>query len=154
MAKHTFRGLKEVFNQMERHVQIPAEIESWNLLYEFLQKFIEEVDVDFKIKNEILISAEEIFVNVAKYAYPDSSGDVLINAEFYPQNGVLRLKFKDCGIPFDPTKLRNPDVSLDSRQRKIGGLGIFIVRKMMDDMQYFYEDGFNNLLIAKKIKFV
>lgn len=129
-------------------------IENWDEVYNILQKFIGEIDIDNKIKNDVLVSAEEIFVNIAKYAYPDSGGDVLIDAEFYPKSGVLYLKFKDRGVPFDPTKLRSPDTSLGSQERKIGGLGIFMVRKMMDDMEYFYEDGFNNLLITKKIKFV
>lgn len=138
---------------MEYHVKIPAMVENWDEIYESLKKFIDEIGVDCKEKNDILVSAEEIFVNVAKYAYPDLGGDVLIDAEFYPQSGVLYLKFKDQGVPFDPTKMQNPDINQSAQERKIGGLGIFMVKKMTDDMKYFYKDGSNNLLVIKKIKF-
>lgn len=154
VAKHIFSDKKGVYNQMEKHIQMPATIENWDLLYDFLQKFIDETDSDEKMKNDVLVSAEEIFVNVSKYAYPEKNGEVFVEARFLPGNGVLCLKFTDQGIPFDPTKMRSPDISQGSRERKIGGLGIFMVRKMMDTMEYFYEDGYNNLLLTKKIKFV
>lgn len=139
---------------MKKGIQIPAIMENWNLVYDFLREFIDQMNIDSKIKDNVLLSAEEIFVNIARYAYPGSQGDVLVDIEFYPQEEVLHVRFRDAGIPFDPTKWGEPDVKKGANERKIGGLGIFMVRKMMDGMQYFYEDGSNNLLIIKKIKFV
>ncbi len=129
-------------------------LENWKLVYDFLQEFIDEMNVDFRVKSKVLLSAEEIFVNIAKYAYPEDKGDVLVDITFNPQESVLQVKFRDSGIPFDPTKWRIPDIQQNLSNRKIGGLGIFIVRRMMDEIQYFHDGGANNLLIIKKIKFV
>lgn len=139
---------------MKRHIQIPAIVENWNLVHDFLQEFIDEMKIDRKIKSNVLLSSEEIFVNIARYAYPGSQGDVLVDIGFSPQEGIIQVKFRDAGIPFDPTKWGVPDIHQSLEERKIGGLGIFMVRKMMDEMQYFYEDGANNLLIIKKMKIV
>lgn len=139
---------------MKRGIQIPAVPENWKLVYDFLSEFIDAMNVDSEIKINVLLSAEEIFTNIARYAYSDSQGDVLVDIEFYPEKEALQINFKDSGVPFDPTKWEMPDISQGFKERKIGGLGIFMVRNMMDEMQYFYENGSNNLLIIKKIKFV
>ncbi len=139
---------------MKRFIQIPAIPENWKLVYDFLREFIDEMNFDSKIKGSVLLSAEEIFVNIARYAYPGSGGDVLVDIEFEPEKRILQINFKDSGVPFDPTKWETPNIHQGFKDRKIGGLGIFMVRNMMDEMQYFYENGSNNLLIIKKIKFV
>ncbi len=133
-------------------MRILAKVENWHLVLSFLQKFTNGIGMDHKVKSEIFVSAEEIFVNVAKYAYPNTSGNILIKAEFDPSKECLYLKFEDNGIPFDPTKLRAPNTFQNAKERKIGGLGIFIVKKTVDEMKYCYKNGTNNLLIAKKIK--
>ena len=133
-------------------MEILAKVENWNVVLKFLHKFISKITVDGKLKSEILISAEEIFVNVARYAYSGSCGKILIDATFCPQKRILYLKFKDQGVPFNPTKFSGPDTHKSTEERKIGGLGIFMVKKMTDEMKYFYQNGSNNLLIAKKIK--
>ncbi len=137
---------------MKCHIEILATVENWNSVFKFLHKFISKITVDGKLKSEILISAEEIFVNVAKYAYPNSCGKIYVCAEFDFQREILCLKFKDQGIPFDPTKNPRPNISKNLKERKIGGLGIFMVKKMVDDMKYCYKNGSNHLLITKKIK--
>lgn len=91
----------------------------------------------------VLICAEEIFVNIASYAYDGKDGDVWIECDTEP--GKMKLCFMDQGVPYDPLKREDPDITLSAEERQIGGLGIYMVRKMMDDVGYVYQDGKNCL---------
>ena len=108
-----------------------------------------ETDLLYKID----LAAEEIFVNIAHYAYkdklPEEGGSVRLNCSM--ENDTLTMIFKDTGIPFNPLAKADPDITLSAEERKIGGLGIFLTKKYMDSIDYKYEDGANILTMKKTI---
>ena len=108
-----------------------------------------ETDLLYKID----LAAEEIFVNIAHYAYkdklPEEGGNVWLNCSM--ENDTLTMIFKDTGIPFNPLAKADPDITLSAEERKIGGLGIFLTKKYMDSIDYKYEDGANILTMKKTI---
>ena len=104
-----------------------------------------KVEKNQSMKLDVVI--EEIFVNIAKYAY-DDVGDVLIEVLF--DKNKLIITFVDEGNPFNPLERDDPDTSLSSDERQIGGLGIYMVKKMMDKVKYEYKDNKNILIIEKK----
>jgi len=92
---------------------------------------------------------DEIFANIANYAYAPDTGDITIRLSFEEDPLKVTLTFIDSGKPFDPLKREDPDTKLDAIHRKIGGLGIFVVKKTMDEVTYRYTDGQNMLTVAK-----
>ena len=92
---------------------------------------------------------DEIFANIAGYAYAPGTGDVTIRLSFENDPPKVTLTFIDSGKPFDPLKRDDPDTKLDAAHRQIGGLGIFVVKKTMDEVGYRYADGQNILTVAK-----
>lgn len=100
--------------------------------------------------NKIELSLEEIFVNIAHYAYPDGIGEAVITIEVI--DDTAKISFIDTGVEFNPLEKVDPDLTLNAKERSIGGLGIFMVKKLMDDVTYEYKDKQNILTITKKIK--
>ena len=126
--------------------------------------FVEE-EIGDKIGMKQLMSinvvVEELFVNVASYAYQrgkdeskgedsEGTGFVDIDIKNDEDNQRIIITFEDSGIPFDPLEKSDPDITLNAEEREIGGLGIFIVKKMMDKVDYNYINGRNTLIIEKK----
>ena len=101
------------------------------------------------ILNKIDLAIEEIFVNIAHYAYNPEVGEAWISASFV--DNVLTVIFKDKGKEFNPIAKKDPDITLSAEEREIGGLGIFLTKKFMDSVNYEYKDGQNILTISKKI---
>jgi len=136
------------------HFQLRAAAET-NCLYEvleFMHQHLDEHGVSPKIRFQLDIVAEEIFVNIANYAYPDHKGDVIFTVSFAEeQTGrpYVSISFSDQGIFFDPLAHEDPDTTLSAAEREIGGLGILMVKKYMDGMYYEYKDG-SNILTMKK----
>ena len=127
------------------HITIPAQIDKLDVLQDFISALIP----DEKVLNNVLIATEEIFVNIAHYAYTPDSGDVFIEADIKPDKIIL--EFRDSGKPYDPVSKTDPDTSLSAEERDIGGLGIFMVKKLMDEVRYEYRDGENCLTVVKNI---
>ena len=100
-------------------------------------------------KYKIDVAVEEIFVNIAHYAYGENQGDAEISA--IVSDGVLRIVFSDSGTPFNPLEREDPDITLSAEEREIGGLGIFLTKKFMTSVDYEYKDGKNILAITKKL---
>ncbi len=103
-----------------------------------------------ELLNKIDLAVEEIFVNIAHYAYKSETGLAEIDCKF--ENGTLTVVFSDSGKKFDPLARQDPDTSLSLEERKIGGLGIFLTKQFMDSVLYEYADGKNILTIEKKIE--
>lgn len=97
----------------------------------------------------ILLAVEEVFINIARYAYPQHHGAVDITCTVGQQ--TIALLFSDEGIPYNPLLRDKPDISLPAERRAIGGLGIYLTRELMDSMSYRREDGHNILCIEKRI---
>jgi len=106
-------------------------------------------DFPTDLQPDILIAVEEIFVNIASYAYEPAQDGIVSLYVSINENAVIR--FEDSGKPFDPLKSNDPDLETPIIERKIGGLGIHFVKKLMDDVEYVYEGGKNILTITKGI---
>ena len=116
----------------------------------FLERELEKANVEGKTKMQISVAFEEIFVNIARYAYDGKDGTVDI--EIKCDKDLVSVTFADSGKPFNPLLKEDADITLSAEERKIGGLGILMVKKMMDDVLYSYVDGHNVLTIIKKLK--
>lgn len=128
-----------------------AAIENLPEVLSFIELQLEEMDCPLKAQMRIAVAAEEVFVNIASYAYAPGSGQATVGVELEEGANQVRLTFVDSGMPFDPLQKEDPDVSLPAEERQIGGLGIFMTKKTMDDVRYEYKDGKNNLTLIKKL---
>ena len=102
-----------------------------------------DVPQDETLRFKIRLSVEEIAENIVNYAYNNGNGFVEITTTL-DEEGVLTISFKDAGVPFNPLEKEDPDITLSLDERPVGGLGIFICKKMMDSASYVFEDGCNN----------
>ena len=117
----------------------------------FVDGYLEARDCSIKAQTQLDIAVEEIFVNIANYAYDQKTGKATISASFDETNRVVSFTFTDSGVPFNPLERQDPDITQKLEDRKIGGLGIYMVKKSMDNVMYEYRDGKNILTIEKKI---
>ena len=131
---------------------IDAKVDKLHEVLGFIDAFLEEQDCSPKAQMQIDISAEELFVNIASYAYPDGDGQAEIRIRAFGEPKQVEITFLDSGIPYDPTKNEDPDITLVAEEREIGGLGVFMVKKYMDEVRYAYEEGHNVLTITKTIE--
>ena len=129
----------------------PAKTEALNDVIGFVEETLESFECPMKTQMAICVAIEEVFVNVAHYAYPDSEGDMTLSIGFEDNEREITFLVKDKGVPFDPLQKPDPDVTLSAEERDIGGLGIFIAKKTMDSINYAYENGENTLTMIKKI---
>jgi anti-sigma regulatory factor (Ser/Thr protein kinase) len=128
-------------------ITVKADTASLDEVLGFIETITEEMSP--KLQNQIAIAVEEIFVNIAHYSYkPPVLGDVLITAKH--SDDCLTISFEDSGVPYNPLLREDPDVNVPAEEREIGGLGIFMVKKLMDGMDYRHEGGKNILTIIKK----
>ena len=135
---------------MKRHLTLHNDVQEVSLLAAFIDETAEECGIDMATTMSLNLAMEEAVVNVMSYAYPaDAVGDIDVDATF--DDGVLTFVISDSGKPFDPTKAGDPDITLDAEDRPIGGLGIFLVRNIMDTIEYQYSDTKNILILGKKI---
>ena len=133
-------------------LEIAAEIEKLPEVLSFIERHLEEADCPPKAQMQLAIAAEEIFVNIAHYAYAPETGDATVRVEVSSSEPVtVAITFIDRGVPFDPLAKPDPDVTLSAEDREIGGLGIYMTKKSMDDVRYEYKDGQNILRLEKKL---
>ena len=134
------------------NLKVDATVKNWGRVYKFLKDRLMNIDAKKKIAGQILIASEEIFVNISHYAYkPPSKGKVEINFGFEKPSAIVSIRFVDSGTFFDPTKFKPAPASGSAGKRSIGGLGLFMVKKIMDEMIYEHKNSQNNLIITKKI---
>jgi anti-sigma regulatory factor (Ser/Thr protein kinase) len=129
----------------------PANVEALNDVLGFVEETLEGFDCPMKVQMAICVAIEEVFVNVANYAYPDSSGDMTLRIDFEEASRTVTFRMTDKGVPFDPLKKPDPDITLSAQEREVGGLGIFIAKQTMDSLSYAYEKGENALTMMKKL---
>ncbi len=115
----------------------------------FVEQALEKTPCSPKDAMQISLAAEEVFVNIAHYAYIGQSGNITLGTRY--KDGVFSLQFTDSGIPFNPLDRDEPDLSQSAEDRTVGGLGIFLVKKTMDDLSYQQKDGQNILTLQKRI---
>lgn len=117
----------------------------------FIDEQLESTGCSPKTLMQIDLAAEEIFVNIAEYAYDPETGPATVRVEVKPDGSAVIITFIDHGVPYDPLVKEDPDVTLSAAERKVGGLGIFLVKKNMDNIKYEYVNGSNILTIIKKL---
>ena len=129
----------------------PAKTEALSDILGFVEETLEGYGCPMKVQMSLCVAIEEVFVNIAHYAYNGENGHVTLGIGFDASQGTVTFRMADQGIPFDPLKKPDPDITLSAEDRDIGGLGIFITKKTMDDVTYAYENGQNILTMSKKI---
>ena len=117
----------------------------------FVDEDLEAAECPMLTQTAIDIAVEEIFVNIANYAYGEETGTVLIQVTMHEDPPSAEITFIDTGVQYDPLANPDPDITLPSNKRKKGGMGIFMVKKSMDEMTYKYEGGKNILTIKKAL---
>ena len=133
-----------------KHLTLPNDIETIPRLNEFIDGLCEETGINRDVSMRLNLAIEEAVVNVMNYAYPKGAiGDVDIEVE--TDEDTITFVISDSGVPFDPTKKADTDITLSVDERPIGGLGIHLVRQIMDDIAYHYTDHKNILTLKKKL---
>ena len=116
---------------------------------DWVNEELEQHDCPVKVQLQIDIAIDEIITNIASYAYGPAGGDFTVEADVQAEPRLIKLRFLDSGIPFDPLQKADPDTSLSAEERQIGGLGIYLVKKTMDEVRYEYSDNQNILTVVK-----
>lgn len=134
-----------------KELTIAATVENIDVVTAFVDEQLEALDCSMKAQMQINIAIDELFGNIAHYAYHPDVGDATVRVEVMEEPLSVIITFIDGGVPYDPLAAVDPDTSLSAEDRGIGGLGVFMVKKSMDDITYRYEGGKNILSIRKKI---
>lgn len=132
------------------HVE-EAKLEDISMVTAFVEAELEKLDCPMKTTMQIDVAIDEVFSNIVRYGYPKKAGPVTVELLHDADANAVSLRFTDEGIPYNPLTKEDPDVTLSAQERGIGGLGIFMVKKMMDEMRYAYENDKNILTITKKL---
>ncbi len=129
-----------------------ATIENISAATNFVNSQLENFCCSMKTMNQIDIALDELFGNIAQYAYPDGEGTVSVTVEFTTESPIrVVITLRDQGIPFNPLSNEDPDITSSAEERSIGGLGVFLCKKMMDDLIYEHTNGQNVLRIFKAL---
>ena len=134
-----------------KELNVAATVENIEVVTDFVNEELEAIDCPMKVQMQIAIAIDELFGNIAHYAYNPGVGDATVRLEVEEAPHAVIITFIDKGIPYNPLAKDDPDVTLSAEERKIGGLGIFMVKKTMDEITYEYKDGKNILAIKKKL---
>ena len=155
MIKNQVEDMKLLLQPNENNnveMTVDATIDNTPLVTDFVDARLEELDCPFKAQSQIDIAIDEIFSNIAKFAYHPEVGPATVKVEVEDDPLSVIISFIDKGMAFNPLVNDDPDVSLSAEERGIGGLGVYLVKKTMDDVTYEYKDGKNILKIKKNIE--
>lgn len=134
-----------------KEMTITATVENIEKVTDFVNEQLEALNCPMKAQMQIDIAIDELFGNIAHYAYNPDVGEATVRVEVQEEPLSVIITFIDGGVPYDPLTAKDPDTTLSAEERGIGGLGIFMVKKSMDEISYRYEGGKNILTIRKKI---
>lgn len=129
----------------------PADDSALDDVLAFVEEELEKADCPMKTVMAITVAIEEVFVNVSHYAYTNGSGEASLAIDFDSESRLMTFVLKDSGIPFNPLAKPDPDITLSAEERQIGGLGIYMMKKTMDEVSYDYKDEKNILTMKKTI---
>lgn len=132
-----------------KEITLEATLKNIPQVTDFVDACLEEMDCPMKAQMQLDIAVDELFSNIARYAYAEKTGMATVKVESMQDPSGVRITFVDEGVAYNPLKAREPDITLSAEERDIGGLGIFMVKKSMDHMAYEYRDGRNILQIIK-----
>ena len=134
-----------------KELTLAATVENLPAVTEFVDKQLEALDCPMKAQMQIDIAVDELFGNIAHYAYAPGTGEATVRVELIQEPRTVVITFLDRGTPYDPLTAQEPDTSLSAEERSFGGLGIHIVKKTMDAVEYAYEEEQNILRIQKRL---
>ena len=134
-----------------KELTIAATVENIETVTDFVNEQLEALDCPMKAQMQIDIAIDELFGNIAHYAYNPEVGSATVRVEVIEDPLAVTITFIDNGVPYDPLAKADPDTTLSAEEREIGGLGIYMVKKSMDDITYEYKDGQNILKIKKNL---
>lgn len=134
-----------------KELTIDAAIENIPAVTDFVNGQLETFGCPMKVQMQIDVAVDELFSNIAHYAYDPGVGQATVRVELLEEPPSAVISFIDNGVPYDPLKKEDPDTSLPAEERQIGGLGVYMVKKSMDAVEYEYKDGQNILKITKKL---
>ena len=132
-------------------LKLEAKVEKLGEAIAFIDQILETEECPLRTQMQIDVAVEELFVNIANYAYAPGTGSVKICAGIGNDPKEITIIFIDCGVPYDPSAKTDPDITLSAEDRQIGGLGIFMAKKSMDSLEYERKDGQNILTIRTAI---
>lgn len=135
-----------------KELTIAATVENIEAVTDFVNEQLEMLDCPMKAQMQIDIAIDELFGNIAHYAYNPDVGEATVRVEVVDDPLSVVITFIDGGVPYDPLAAADPDTTLSAEERAIGGLGIFMVKKSMDEITYRYENGSNILSIRKNLR--
>lgn len=130
---------------------LPAVREKIPAVIDFVNRELESLGYPVKTEAQIDIAIDELYSNIVSYGYDEGRGEVTVRLETEREPRAVTIAFVDSGRPFNPLERTDPDVTLPARERKAGGLGIYMVKKSMDDVRYEYRDGKNILTVRKML---
>ena len=134
-----------------KELTVNATVENIEIVTDFVNEQLEALSCPMKAQMQIDIAIDELFGNIANYAYDPEVGPATVRVEVVDTPLSVVITFIDHGVPYDPLKQEDPDTTRAAEEREIGGLGIYIVKKSMDGISYEYKDGQNILRIRKNI---
>ena len=132
-------------------LKLDATVANIEEVTEWVNEQLNEAGCSVRARIQIDVAIDEIFSNIAKYAYPEGNGKASVKLEITENPLTAVITFTDSGLPFNPLKTKIPHIGRKAEEREIGGLGIFMVKKSMDDVSYERSGNFNILKITKKL---
>ena len=130
-------------------LKIPAKLENLHTMMAFVRSFMESNNTNNTAIMQTELAIEEVLVNIINYAYPDKNGDIEVSCEWESGRKAI-FKIFDNGTPFDSVNKKEPDITIPIEEKSIGGLGIFLLKKMMDDVKYERVNAKNVLTLVKQ----
>lgn len=136
---------------MNKKIEVPADMEHLDDVMDALHGILSDEHVDEELVMKMELAVEEMYTNIANYAYKEEKGNAEVNCVLSDDPREATIVFSDCGVPYNPLERKDPDVTLSAEERPIGGLGVFLTKKLMDSVSYEYKDGKNILTIKKRV---
>ena len=130
---------------------VRAERDQLDTVQGFVDEALDQLPLTFETRLQIQIAVEELFANIASYAYAPGTGEAVIGCQVEQEPPSITIQFRDWGKPFDPLAKEDADITLSAEERQIGGLGIYMVKNSMNAVDYEYKDGQNILTIRKDL---
>ena len=134
-----------------KELMIDATLENIPVVTDFVNEQLEQLDCPMKVQIQISIAIDELFSNIARYAYNPTTGSATVQVEVTENPLAVVITFIDEGKPYDPLAKEDPDITLSAEEREVGGLGIYMVKQSMDKVDYDYKDGKNILTISMNL---
>lgn len=148
--------MKDIVEINRKEIVVDAVLEELDSVTDYISEYLAEMGCSTPMEIKICIACEEIFVNIANYAYEKMGSEVprmaCVALSQDPSGNNVQITFRDRGISYNPLEKEDPDITLSAAERQIGGLGIFMVKKSMDKVLYERDGNENVLMLIKNIK--